>query len=85
MAEVHAELLLIHLFREGNGRLSRWLADLMALQAGLGPPDYGFAGRGSRSSQSRYLDAVKRGYVQDYDSLTDFFREAMERRLQTLG
>lgn len=35
IAEVHAELLLIHPFREGNGRLARWLADLMALQAGL--------------------------------------------------
>jgi hypothetical protein len=32
---VHAELLLIHPFREGNGRLARWLADLMALQPEL--------------------------------------------------
>ena len=30
IAEVHAELLLVHPFREGNGRLARWLADLMA-------------------------------------------------------
>lgn len=35
MAEVHAELLLVHPFREGNGRLARWIADLMALQAGF--------------------------------------------------
>ncbi len=30
MAEVHAEFLLIHPFREGNGRLARWLAELMS-------------------------------------------------------
>ena len=34
LAEVHVELVLIHPFREGNGRLARLLATLMALQAG---------------------------------------------------
>src|SRR5256885_11927859 len=38
LAEVHAELILVHPFREGNGRLARLLALLMALQAGLPPP-----------------------------------------------
>ena len=32
LAVVHAELVLIHPFREGNGRLARLLATLMALQ-----------------------------------------------------
>lgn len=81
MAEVHAELLLIHPFRDGNGRLARWLADLMALQAGYPPPDYGFLGRGARSNRSRYLQGVQRGYLQDYTLLTEFFLEAVERRL----
>jgi cell filamentation protein len=81
MAEVHAELLLIHPFREGNGRLSRWMAALMAMQAGYAPPLFRFQGRGAKSNQSRYLDAVKRGYLQDYDSLAGFFFEAMQRRL----
>jgi cell filamentation protein len=36
LAEVHAELILVHPFRDGNGRLARILALLMALQAG--PP-----------------------------------------------
>jgi cell filamentation protein len=85
IAEVHAELLLIHPFREGNGRLARWLVDLMALQASFSVPDYGFAGRGSKGQQRRYLEAVKRGYLQDYDDLVDFFREAIERRLRALG
>ncbi len=35
LAEVHVELMLVHPFREGDGRLRRLLATLMALQAGL--------------------------------------------------
>ena len=34
IAIVHVELILIHPFREGNGRLSRLLASVMAVQAG---------------------------------------------------
>lgn len=82
LAEVHAELLLIHPFREGNGRLARWLAALMAVQAGYAPPRFAFRGRGGRRNQSLYLDAVKRGYLQDYEALAGFFREAIERRLR---
>jgi len=48
IAAVHAELLLIHPFRDGNGRLARWLADIMAAQAGYPAPAYGFSGRGSK-------------------------------------
>jgi cell filamentation protein len=82
IAEVHAELLLIHPFRDGNGRLARWLADLMALQAGLPAPDYGFSGRGSTARRTDYLDAVKKGYMQDYEPLARFFEDALERRLR---
>jgi cell filamentation protein len=81
LAEVHAELLLIHPFREGNGRLARWLADLMVLQAGFSVPDYGFEGRGSRSIQADYLEAVRRGYLEDHSALSGFVRQAIERRL----
>lgn len=41
IAETHVELILIHPFRDGNGRLSRLLADVMAMQAGHAPLDYG--------------------------------------------
>ena len=40
LAVVHVELILIHPFREGNGRLSRLLASVMALQAGSPQLDY---------------------------------------------
>lgn len=80
IAIVHAEFLIIHPFRDGNGRLARWLADLMALQAGLPAPHYGFVGRGSRVERGRYLAAVQRGYLTDYEDLAAFFRDAIERR-----
>ncbi|MCX5655222.1 MAG: Fic family protein [Planctomycetota bacterium] len=81
VAEVHAELLLIHPFREGNGRLARWLADVMVLQAGLRIPRYGFRGRGSQARRQRYLEAVRRGYLGEYELLAAFFAEAIDRAL----
>jgi cell filamentation protein len=84
IAEVHAELLLIHPFREGNGRLARWLADLMAFQAGLPPPDYAFRGKGSVGRKTRYLQAVSQGYLREYEALGIFFAEALQRRLPDL-
>ena len=83
MAEVHAEMLLIHPFRDGNGRLARWLADLMALQAGWPLPQYAFAGPGSRHERENYIKAVTQGYLTRYDLLAAFFRAAVERRLRT--
>lgn len=78
LAVVHAELLLIHPFREGNGRLARWLADLMALQAEFPLPDYKLTGKGSKTTENRYIDAVTKGYERDYEGLETFFREALE-------
>jgi cell filamentation protein len=82
LAEVHAELLLIHPFREGNGRLARWVSDLMALQADLPTPDYGFTGPGAVKRRTAYLDAVTKGYIRDYEPLAGFFVAALERQLR---
>ncbi len=79
MAEVHAELLLIYPFRDGNGRLVRLLADVMALQAGWRLPDYRFRGRGSERERAVYFAAVKQGYLTRYDDLTAFFLRAVSR------
>lgn len=81
IAEVHAEFLLIHPFRDGNGRMARWVAGLMALQAGFPTPKYRFEGVGSRKERLNYLNAVQRGYMRDYARLSDFFRDAILRRL----
>jgi cell filamentation protein len=81
IAEVHAELLLIHPFRDGNGRVARWLADLMALQAGLPSPRYDFDDKRTGGRNKEYLEDVVRGYGQDYEPLASFFAAAIEARL----
>lgn len=40
LAECHVEFILIHPFREGNGRLSRLLFDVLSVLAGKGVLDY---------------------------------------------
>lgn len=85
VAAIHAELLLVHPFREGNGRMARWLADLMFLQAGYPLPLYNFSGRGSTKRKTDYLNAVIRGYTQDVQPLADFFKACVEDRMRELG
>ena len=76
LAEVHAELILVHPFREGNGRLARLLALLMALQAGLPPLDFSpLAGRGKRA----YMAAIHAAVGRDYVLLTATFARVIER------
>lgn len=76
LAEVHAELVLIHPFREGNGRLARLLALLMALQAGLPPLDFSpLAGRGRRA----YIAGIHAAVGGDYAPLAAMFRRVIAR------
>ncbi len=84
VAAIHAEFLLVHPFREGNGRMARWLADLMFLQAGYPVPLYSFSGRGAVNRKADYLNAVIQGYTQNYKPLTSFFRGCVEARLREL-
>ncbi len=85
IAVVQAELLLIHPFRDGNGRLARWLADIMAAQAGYPAPAYGFSRRGSKKRRAEYLRAVQQGYSENYLPLARFFEEAISRRREPEG
>lgn len=76
LAEVHAELILIHPFRDGNGRLARLLAMLMGLQAGLPPLDFGpMAGRGKPA----YIAAIHAALDRNYQPLTGLFGRAIAR------
>ncbi len=76
---VHAELVLIHPFREGNGRLARLVATLMALQAGLPPLDFtGVRGEARR----RYFAAIQVAVGRDCGPITAVFRGIMTRTLR---
>jgi integrase len=75
LAEVHAELILVHPLRDGNGRVARLLAFLMALQAGLPPLDFSpMAGRGKRA----YIAAIHAGMNRDYSPLAAIMARAIE-------
>jgi cell filamentation protein len=80
LAVVHVELVLIHPFREGNGRCSRLLAVLMGLQAGL--PVLNFAGvRGDE--KRRYIEAVQAGLDRNYQPMAEVFRRIIGRTLRS--
>lgn len=76
LAEVHAELILVHPFRDGNGRLARLVTLLMALQANLPPLDFSpMAGRGKRA----YVAAIHAAMGADYAPLKKLFLRIIDR------
>ncbi|RYG31451.1 cell filamentation protein Fic [bacterium] len=78
VARVHGELVLVHPFREGNGRIARWVADLMSLQAGYPPLDWGFGGD-TDAVRERYFAALRRAFLTDYVPLEALVAEALDR------
>jgi cell filamentation protein len=82
LAIVHAELILIHPFRDGNGRCARLLATLMGLQAGLPALDFG----GVRGMKKReYIAAVHAALARDYAPMTAVFHAVIRRTLRSVA
>jgi cell filamentation protein len=79
LAVVHTELLIIHPFREGNGRSARLLAVLMALQAGLPPLDFS---EFENERKEEYFLAVRKGMAKDYLPMEKIFSEVISLTLQ---
>jgi cell filamentation protein len=79
LAVVHTELVLIHPFRDGNGRLARLLATLMALQSGLPPLDFSSL-KGHR--RKAYYAAIQAGLDRDYKPMEDVFSGVILRTLR---
>jgi cell filamentation protein len=76
LAETHAELVLIHPFRDGNGRLARVLSSLMALQAGLPLLDFsGMAGTG----KTAYIAAIQAALDKHHAPMEYVFGEVIEQ------
>ena len=76
LAETHVELMLIHPFREGSGRVGRILATLMALQAGL--PLLDFSSIRDKKKQ-QYFAAVRAGLDRNYQSMRNMFTEVIAK------
>ena len=82
LAEVHTELVLIHPFREGNGRTARILATLMTLQAGLPLLDFS-AIRGVQ--KQKYFRAVQAGLDKNYKPMEEIFSLVIRKTLKKIS
>lgn len=78
LAEVRAELVLIHPFREGSGRIACLLSTLMALQAGLPLLDFSPI---AEEGKPEYFAAVQAGLNRNYWPMEKIFAEIIERSL----
>lgn len=65
IAVTHVEFILMHPFREGNGRISRLLADVMAVQAGQGPLDYS----SWEANREEYITGIQQGLGLNYEPM----------------
>lgn len=75
IAVTHVEFILIHPFREGNGRLSRLLADMMAVQANHDPLDYS----SWDADKPVYFSAIQQGLVGNYEPMKRLAAEALAK------
>jgi len=76
LAVVHAELILIHPFRDGNGRVARLLALLMGFQAGLPPLDFSPI---DGANKDAYIAGIHAAMARDYAPLTALFERVISQ------
>jgi cell filamentation protein len=78
LAKVHAEFILIHPFRDGNGRLGRLLSTFMAVQAGKPPLTFKII---ERAKRGQYIAAVQASLDKNYEPMKEIFRLIVEQSL----
>lgn len=79
---VHLELILIHPFREGNGRTARLLADLMAMQAKKPPLNYlPIDQTENQQGFDQYILAIHAGLSGDYEPIQKIFKVLIEQSI----
>ncbi|MFA5842098.1 MAG: Fic family protein [Candidatus Gracilibacteria bacterium] len=74
LAFIHAELNVIHPFREGNGRTIRLFLDLMAVSVGYELLNF------TEVSESDYIEACRKGMLQEYQPLESLFLKLLKKR-----
>lgn len=75
LAESHVEFILIHPFREGNGRISRLLIDVMATKAGFEPLDYTLWDQ----HKEFYFKSIQAGRDKDFSHITRLIRDVIKQ------
>jgi len=77
IAKVHDEFLLLHPYREGNGRTARLFATIMAYQAGLSGLDFSFIKNRGKQFES-YISAIHEGMKQNYIPMQKIILKAIK-------
>jgi len=79
LGRVHVEFIIIHPFREGNGRTARLLADLMAMQAKRPPLNYALIEQNKNMQQfNKYILAIHAGFDGNYKLIGDIFQRLLD-------
>jgi len=78
LAIVHTEFIIIHPFREGNGRLSRLIASLMGLQAGYPPLNFSSIDDKNTIEHKKYIEAIHKGLDKNYDAMQNIFKRIID-------
>lgn len=71
LAKLHAELLFIHPFREGNGRIIRLFTDMIAIAKRGRELNFDFINQGDNFEQ--YKTAVQQAAISNYEPMIDLF------------
>ena len=79
LAVAHTELVLIHPFRDGNGRVARLLATLMAMQGDLPSLDFSNL-KGHKRNE--YYAAVRSGLDRNYNPMEYIFIDVIAKTLR---
>lgn len=80
LAIVHIEYILVHPFREGNGRLSRLLATVMALQAGKPLLDFTYMD----DNKAEYFSAIQSG-LDNAEPMKEVFKRVLHASEQNVN
>lgn len=79
IAQIHGELIMIHPFRDGNGRVTRLLCDLLLMQAGHTPTQHELFY--DESLRSKYHKAIRSVWRKaSYEELIAFLRPLICQR-----
>lgn len=78
IALCHVEFIIIHPFRDGNGRLGRVLATVMALQANMPVLDFEILER----DKERYIQAIHAGHAGEYEPMKLLFSDVLNYSIE---
>ena len=73
LAVVHTELVLIHPFREGNGRTLRLFLDLLTVHAGYEVVAF------NKIPNEEFMEACRKGMLQDYEPMKTIYMRLLRK------